>query len=182
MAVESLTAAVQALQEAEATLVAAKKELIDHNIDESAHADIREAIAALKEVDAIYTKTEIEQLINEKVDAHTELTYDKAHPGWEDYEKALQSKLTQLTTAIEELQDKLAGKDKEDSDLQSTLQVIEDKYAPIIENLSKALQAAEEAGNDELAEQYKATLKDTLDQKTKELIEATEKWQAEHSA
>ena len=182
MAVENLTAAVQALQEAEADLVAAIKTISEHNTDTTAHEDIREAIEALKEVDAIYTKTEIEQMINEKVDAHTELTYDKAHPGWEAYDEALQSKLTEITTAIQELQDKLAGKDKEDSDLQTALQEIEDKYAPIIENISKALQAAEEAGNTELAEQYKTTLKETLDQKTKELIEATEKWQIEHSA
>jgi chromosome segregation ATPase len=182
MAVENLTAAVQALQEAEADLVAATKTISEHNTDETAHQDIRDAIDALKEVDAIYTKTEIEQLINEKVDAHTELTYDKAHPGWSDYETALQSKLTQLTTAIEELQDKLAGKEQEDSDLQTALQEIEDKYAPIIENISKALQAAEEAGNDDLADQYKTTLKETLDQKTKELIAATEKWQSEHAS
>lgn len=181
MAVENLTTAVNALQAAEAELVKAREDLINHNIDETAHADIRELINALKQVDAIYTRTEIEQMINEKVDAHTELTYDKAHPGWTAYQTALESKLSQMTTAISELQDKLAGIDKEESELDEIIQKIEDKYAPMIESTSRAMEAAKEAGNTELVEQYKASLKSTLDQKNKEIIEATEQWQLNHN-
>ena len=182
MATDNLTAAVVALQEAQAKLVEVYTALSNHNVDENAHEDIRRAILNLTEGEAIYTREQINQLIASSISTHTQKDFKVAHAGWDAWERALTTKLASLETRMDELEDKLNGITASQGGLQAELQLIENKYAPIIENLAAALQAAEEAGNSELATQYRVTMKATLDQKTNELIEAAQKWQNEHSA
>ena len=181
MATDNLTAAIVALQDAQAKLVEFHSALSNHNVDEDAHEDIRRAILKLTEGEAIYTREQINQLIATAVEAHTEKDFKIAHEGWDEWEQALTTKLASIETRMTELEDKLNGITASQGGLQAELQRIENKYAPIIENLAAALQAAEEAGNSELATQYRVTMKATLDQKTNELIEAAQKWQNEHS-
>lgn len=181
MATDNLTAAIVALQEAQAKLVQAYTEFAKHNVDDKAHEDIRRAILKLTEGEAIYTREQINQLIADGIGAHIEKDFKIAHEGWDVWEKALTTKLSSFETRMQELNDKLNGITASQGGLQAELQRIENKYAPIIENLAAALQAAEEAGNTELANQYRVTMKATLDQKTNELIEAAQKWQNEHA-
>lgn len=174
---ENLSAAVSALQDAQEALVEATDKLGEHNIDTKAHADIRAIIDEILNSDTIYTRTEIDALIYNAVTAHASTAFKTAHPGWDAYEETVTDRLAALELKCQELQDKLDGVDDQNSDLQVQLQAIENKYAPILEQLSKALVAAQEAGSTELADQYRGTIAATLDQKKTELIAAVAAWQ-----
>lgn len=172
--------AIAALQEAQGALVDAANRIEEHNINESAHADIREAIAEIKSSDSIYTRDQIEELIAEKLTVHTDKDFKTAHSGWNAFETTLSERLEALLLRITAIEDKLDGKDQEASDLQAQLQAIEDRYAPLLEQLSNALIAAQAAGSDELANQYRATIASTLDQKKADLLECITNWQNTH--
>lgn len=174
---ENLSAAVAALQNAQEALVEATDKIEEHNIDTDAHQDIRQIINDILNSESIYTRTEIDGLIHEAVSAHAAVAFTSAHPGWDNYAPVVANRLSALELKCQELQDKLDGKDAQSSDLQIQLQAIENKYAPILEQLSKALVSAQEAGSTELAQQYKATISATLDQKKTELIACVTAWQ-----
>lgn len=174
---ENLGAAVAALQNAQEALVRATDKIEWHNIDSSAHKDIRDIITDILNSETIYTRSEIDALIYNAVTAHASTAFKTAHPGWDAYEETVTARLAALELKCQELQDKLDGVDDQNSDLQIQLQAIENKYAPILEQLSKALVAAQEAGSTELADQYRGTIAATLDQKKTELLAAVAAWQ-----
>ena len=174
---ENLGAAVSALQDAQEALVEATDRIEEHNIDTEAHADIRAIINDIQNSDTIYTRDQIDELIYNAVNAHASTAFKTAHPGWDAYEETVNNRLAALELKCQELQDKLDGVDDQNSDLQIQLQTIENKYAPILEQLSKALVAAQEAGSTELADQYRETIAATLDQKKTELLAAVAAWQ-----
>lgn len=80
---------------------------------------------------------------------------------------------------IQDIKDWIAGKTKATTTLQQRLQAVEDKYAPIFANLQSGLEAATAAGNTTLADTYKETIAKTLDQKTAELMQVVNDWEAE---
>ena len=168
---------MSALQDAQEALVRATDRIEEHNIDTEAHADIRAIINDIQNSDTIYTRDQIDELIYNAVQAHASTAFKTAHPGWDEYEETVNNRLAALELKCQELQDKLDGVDDQNSDLQIQLQAIENKYAPILEQLSKALVAAQEAGSTELADQYRETIAATLDQKKTELLAAVAAWQ-----
>ena len=174
---ENLSAAVSALQDAQEALVEATDKIEEHNINTNAHPDIRGIITDILNSESIYTRSEIDALIYNAVTAHASTAFKTAHPGWDAYEETVADRLAALELKCQELKDKLDGVDDQNSDLQIQLQAIENKYAPILEQLSKALVAAQEAGSTELADQYRETIAATLDQKKTELLEAVAAWQ-----
>lgn len=174
---ENLSAAVSALQDAQEALVRATDAIEEHNIDTEAHADIRTIINQIMNSDTMYTREQIDAIVYNAVQSHAATAFSTAHPGWDTYEETVANRLAALELKCQELQDKLDGVDDQNSDLQIQLQTIENKYAPILEQLSRALVAAQEAGSTELADQYRETIAATLDQKKTELLEAVAAWQ-----
>ena len=172
--------AIAALQEAQGALVNATNRIEEHNINESAHADIREAIEEIKSSDSIYTRDQIEELVATQLTLHTDKDFKTAHSGWDAFETTLEERLEALVLRVQAIEDKLDGRDQEASDLQAQLQAIEDRYAPLLEQLSNALIAAQSAGSDELADQYRATIASTLDQKKADLLACITNWQNSH--
>lgn len=174
---ENLSAAVSALQDAQEALVEATNAIEEHNIDTEAHPDIRSIVDEILNSDTMYTREQIDTLIYNAVQAHAATAFQTAHPGWDTYEETVANRLAALELKCQELQDKLDGVDDQNSDLQIQLQTIENRYAPILEQLSRALVAAQEAGSTELATQYRETIAATLDQKKTELLAAVAAWQ-----
>ena len=179
-----LTEAIAVLQSAQADLVAARKTIVDHNIDLEAHADIREALTRLIEGEAIYTRSEIKKLIADGLAAHVATAFDKAHAGWGDYNTALQTTLNGLIAKVDALEKRLdaAAGTENMTELEKQLQAVEDKYAPILSNLQESFSAAEKANQTVLAEECKSSIAKTLDEKKNELLAVMTAWQTTHSA
>lgn len=179
MSTENLIAATGILQDAQLELEAAHKAIIEHNIDLHAHQDLRDLIDEKFSGDAIYTRPQIQALITEGLQEHKDTPFTEAHPGWDDFNTTLINRLATIENDIQDIKDWIAGKSKETTTLQQRLQAVEDRYAPIFVNLQKGLEAATIAGNDTLADTYKQTIAKTLDQKTAELMQVVEDWEAE---
>lgn len=181
MSSDNLAAAIEALQNAQNELVEAIKTLEEHKTDTEAHPDIREILQEMNDGEAMYTRAQIREFINEVLNVHKVTDWKDAHANANSFVNDLEEKLASITTSIDEINDKLDKKDSDQSSLQSILQEIEDKYEPILKELTEALAAAQNAGSTELADQYRETIKATLDQKSTELLKAMQKWQEEHS-
>ena len=179
-----MTEAIAAIQAAQADTVAATKALVDHNIDLEAHPDIRELLDRLINGEAIYTRSEINKLIEIGLKAHADTPFDEAHPGWSEYNTATQNTLNSLSDKIDALEirlDKAEGTG-DMTDLQRQLQAVEDRYAPIIAGLQTSFSAAEKNGQTALATEYMNSISRTLDQKKDDLLKVMSDWQATHSA
>lgn len=179
MSTENLIAATGMLQSAQEELEKAHAALIQHNIALDAHQDIRDLIDEKFSGDAIYTRPQIQALIAEGLQEHKDIDFKDAHPGWSDFSTALENRLAIIENDIQDIKDWIAGKSKEVTTLQQRLQAVEDKYAPILVNLQTAMEAATTAGNIVLADTYKNTIAQTLNQKTAELMNIVEVWQSE---
>lgn len=177
----TITEAVSILQAAQQDLVAAKEALLTHDDDENAHPALRERISALEENDTLYTNADIDERINDKLDAHKATNFQTAHTGWEDYDTEMTEKILELSNELEELKLKVDSDDDDDSgsetSLSAEIRAIEQKYAAQLEALQNSYQAAKDNGQDELAELYKENIQATLDAKNAEILEAIEKWQ-----
>lgn len=177
----SITEALVKLQNAQEELVKAREDLLKHNDDEDAHRALQERIRALETSENIYTNEEIKQIVKEDVKAHAEQQFQLAHPGWEEYSLQLTSTLSTLTDRITKLEAKdITGDDK--TDLELTLNAIEEKYSIQLTSLQKAFKEAQERGQTELANSYKESIQKTLDSKNDEMMAAIEAWQTEHSS
>lgn len=177
----SITEALVKLQNAQEELVKAREDLIKHNDDEDAHKALQDRIRALETDENIYTNDEIKQLVKEGVEAHASQSFQIAHPGWEEYSTQLQTTLSLLTDRITKLEEK-GSSDDDKTDLEVTLNAIEEKYSIQLTNLQKAFKEAQEQGQTELANSYKESIQKTLDSKNNEMMAAIEAWQAEHSS
>ena len=177
----SITEALVKLQNAQEELVKAREDLIKHNDDEDAHKALQDRIRALETDENIYTNDEIEQLVKEGVGAHASQSFQVAHDGWEEYNTQLQTTLSLLTDRITKLEEK-GSSDDDKTDLEVTLNAIEEKYSIQLTNLQKAFKEAQEQGQTELANSYKESIQKTLDSKNNEMMAAIEAWQAEHSS
>ena len=177
----SITEALVKLQNAQEELVKAREDLIKHNDDEDAHKALQDRIRALETDENIYTNDEIKQLVKEGVEAHASQSFELAHPGWEEYNIQLQTTLSLLTDRITKLEEK-GSSDDDKTDLEVTLNAIEEKYSIQLTNLQKAFKEAQEQGQTELANSYKESIQKTLDSKNNEMMAAIEAWQAEHSS
>ncbi len=179
MSTENLIAATGILQSAQEALESAHRDLINHNIDLNAHADIRALIDEKFSGDAIYTRPQIEQIITDGLQEHKDTRFSEAHPGWEDFNTTLTTRLATIENDIQDIKDWIDGKSKETTTLEQRLQAIEDRYAPVLANIQRALEAATTAGNTVLADSYRESIAQTLNQKNADLMAAVDEWQAE---
>ena len=177
---DSVLAALEQLQIAQNKLTEAIHKLEIHDSDEKAHPAIREDIDELKSSGVIYTEQQIRDLITEKLNLHADKEFKTAHPGWDIFETNLNNALSKLETRISSIESRLDGETGEagKTELQKILQRIEDKYAPILENLQSAFQQAYDAGQEVLAEQYKQSINNTLQEKKDEMSAAIEEYYA----
>ena len=177
----SITEALVKLQDAQNELVKAREDLIAHNDDEDAHKALQDRIKALETSDTVYTNEEIEKIVKTGIEAHTSQSFQLAHPGWDEYSAQLQSTISVLTDRVTKLEEK--GSSSEDkTDLEVTLNAIEEKYSIQLTNLQTAFKEAQEQGQTELANSYKESIQKTLDAKNAEMMAAIEAWQKEHSS
>ena len=177
----SITEALVKLQNAQEELVKAREDLIKHNDDEDAHKALQDRIKALETSENIYTNEQIKELVKKELKAHTSQSFELAHPGWEEYSTQLQSNLSTIIDRITKLEEKGSTSDDK-TDLELTLNAIEEKYSIQLTNLQKAFKEAQEQGQTELANSYKESIQKTLDSKNNEMMAAIEAWQAEHSS
>ena len=178
-----ITEVLAAMQDQQKDMVAATRALLEHNVDLTAHADIREKLQQLIDSDAIYTRTEINALIAAGLKEHADKAFDVAHPGWDAYNKENQGIIASLTTKVEALTKRLdaASGTGDMTDLERQLQAVENKYAPILAALQTTFAEAEKNGQTVLAEEYKSTIATTLQQKTTDLLAVMTAWQSTHT-
>jgi len=178
---ESISAAIAQLQEATNALVEMKEYIEMHNLNSEAHADIRELVERLLDDEPIYSNTQIREIINTLLDGHKETNFKTAHTGWDEYERSVADRFSQIETDITEIKDILRGKEEAKTDLDAKLLAIENRYAPVLARLQTALKEAQLAGDTELADSYRRTIQEELDRKTAEIMQAVEEWQQEHN-
>jgi hypothetical protein len=181
MSNENLSDAIAALQEAQAALVAEHEHIETHNIDTEAHADIRELIDRIMDSEEIYSNTQIRAIINSLLDEHARTDFKTAHPGWSTFANQLTESLSSLRADITTIQNRLDARDDAQTDLAERLAIVESKYAPILDNLTKELITAQNAGDQLLADSYKETIRLQLKNKADEELEVIAAWQAEHN-
>lgn len=180
----SLADALQVLQDAQSDLREATATINEHNHDLAAHPEIQQAIKHLTEGDAIYTREQIRQLVNELLDDHKDTKFSEAHPGWSEWEQTNATAISGLDQRIQAVENRLNGEagSEQETDLVKLLQAVEDKYAPILNSLQEAFSQAQNQGQTELADQYRATIASTLDEKKEELLAVMTEWQENHGA
>ena len=89
------------------------------------------------------------------------------------------TRLATIENDIQDIKDWIDGKSKETTTLEQRLQAIEDRYAPVLANIQRALEAATTAGNTVLADSYRESIAQTLNQKNADLMAAVDEWQSE---
>lgn len=176
--------ALQTLQSAQADLREALATINEHNHALDAHPEIQKAIKDLTSGDAIYTREQIREIINELLNIHKNTKFSEAHPGWSKWEQSNAESISKLQLRVEALENRLNGEagSEQETDLAKLLQAVEDKYAPILNSLQEAFSQAQNQGQTELADQYRATIASTLDEKKEELLAVMTEWQENHGA
>ena len=181
MSNENLSAAIAALQSAQAALTAEHSHIENHNIDAEAHQDIRDLIDRIMDGESVYSNTQIRAIVNNQLDTHATTTISAAHPGWDTFTTNLNATLSDLRNDITALQNRLDAQDSAETDLSERLAIIDNKYAPILDNLTRDLTAAQNAGDQVLADSYKETIRLQLNNKAQEYQDVITAWQAEHN-
>ena len=181
MSNENLSDAIAELQAAQTLLAAEHEHIEQHNIDPEAHADIRALIDRIMDGEAVYSNTQIRAIMHSLLDEHANGDFKTAHPGWTTFENQLTETLAALRADITAIQNRLDARDNAQTDLAERLAVVEAKYAPILDNLTRELTAAQNAGDQLLADSYKETIRLQLKNKADEELEVITAWQAEHN-
>lgn len=177
----NLSDAIAALQEAQGVLTAEHEHIEHHNIDVEAHPDIRDLIDRIMDSEEVYSNTQIRAIVNNILDTHSTTAIESAHPGWDAFATQLAETLSGLRADITAIQNRLDAQDSAETDLAERLAIVENKYAPILESLTRDLTAAQNAGDQVLADSYKETIRLQLNNKAQEALDVITAWQAEHS-
>ena len=181
MSTENLSVAIAALQDAQRVLEAEHQHIEEHNIDAEAHPDIRELIDKIFDGEAVYSNSQIRVIIHDLLDAHAATDFKTAHTGWSDYSTALENRLAIIEDNLTEVTNVVRGQQEAKTDLNAQLAAIEARYATILDRLQDAMQQAQLAGDTTLADSYRNTIAQELDNKAEELLACMATWQAEHS-
>lgn len=172
------------LQAAQKQLADATQEIGEHNVREDAHPILLRMIRDLQENESIYTRSEIIQLISDMLLRHTTVKFEEAHPGWlafyqkhEDHIAKIEADLLALIRRID-VEKEIEANQR--TSLDRALQDVENRYAPLLANLAAAYQEAERTKNDILADSYRKSISDTLEEKRKELLKTMEDWSLQY--
>ena len=172
------------LQEAQKTLAEATQNIGEHNQAEDAHPIILRMIRDLQENESIYTRSEIIQIISDMLLRHTTVDFKEAHPGWEAFYKKHEDAIAKIDADLRALINRIdvekQAEQSQRTSLDKALQDVENRYAPLLANLASAYQEAERTKNDILAESYRKSISDTLEEKRKELLKTMEDWSAQY--
>ena len=182
MSLDALLDATQQMQEAQLKLEQAISDLTNHNTDLEAHPDIRAILDKILSGDHIYTRDQIVELVNEKLDLHIQAEPKDAHASMATQIDELANTIQAVATrvgALESWRDGLDDTDK--TELERRIQEVENRYQPILEALQQSFKEAQEAGNDEIAAAIKANIEATMNQKTQDIMDVIDTWQEENT-
>jgi hypothetical protein len=180
MSTPNLDQLILELQEAQQRCVEAIERLNQHNVSEDAHDYILELIRGIRRElsnsETIYTRSQIEELVDRKMNAHLETYFKDAHPGWAEWEQYLTTKLSTIDDSITRMKYRLDQLTASKTTLGMAIQEVENRYSPIIENLTNSIKIAEEDGNTDLADQYRAGLINTINRRNEEILTIINNW------
>lgn len=176
--------AVHELQSAQEDLLTAIDAFEKHNIDEEAHADIRELIDELKNGDAILSATQVATMIEQALTAHRAMKFNEAHGGWTEIETDLNDQFESMDQRLRALEDwknneETGGSGGSQTDFERERQAIELKYKTILDGLYASAQDMINMGNTSGLENINRIITDTLNQKTQEIDELIKKYTTE---
>lgn len=177
---EDLVEQIVLLREAQEQLEKATERIEEHNIDEDAHADIREKLNKIIYADTVFTneqKDQIHDLVKEELKVHTDKHLKEAHEGWNEIDKDLTTKFSEIEERITSIEAWMNGEDDDQTDLNQELQDIEDKYKVILDDLYSSVQKQHALGNFEAVETINKIISNTLAEKNQKILEVMEKYQ-----
>lgn len=174
----TLTEALENLQEAQLACEKALKYIENHNIDEDAHADIRSELNKIKNDGAIYTNDQIEKIVEDGLKEHVEAELEEAHPKFKEYSEEITAKYTELEGRISSLEALIRGTtdDGTVTNLNRAIQAVENEYATKLENLNSSYQLAIANNDTELATQITNRITQLLEEKNAKILEVIEKY------
>ena len=154
---EKLEAAISALYIAQAQLSSLTTSLSEHEVDSSAHADIRLAIMEIVTGTGFVTQTELTERLGDEFTSHN-LNASSHAP--------ILQMIAAIQTSIESLEARVAALEPIDdtgdlTELELALKAVDDYYDPTLEQLLAAWQSAALQGLAEatsIAEEYQALL------------------------
>lgn len=190
-----MTVETEILQSALATVNATGKQvndaltkLLEHNTDIEAHDDIRAILKKLVNSDNIYTNDQIVALIQKAMDAHSKENFRDAHTGWNDVASDIDRRFQNIAAEISNLDARIKdlenGGDEDGgtpTSLKSLINQINAKYEPRIATLTDLIAQATANKDDELVASYQESLQTTLNNRNKEIAQATADWVASQS-
>lgn len=170
----NLLTGLSAMQAATEACTKATEDILNHNIDENAHKDIRDRLEQILDTDNVYTNDQIVEIVEETIHDHTSTGFEEAHPGWAAYSEDLESRMDELRRDIDSIQSWINGTSGEGdaTDLSVIIQGIENKYATMLNGLTTAIEEAKRNGQTETLERLRVEYNNVLDQKKTEIDEA----------
>ena len=175
----SVQTALVYLQNAQEELSAARSDLLHHNADPEAHPDILELIARIKGSDNVYSNEQIHAIFNELI-AEAVNNVKNQYEGIENLKNQTELVIDELTNRVLALEEKINNPDTVDTrtDLERSLQAVEDRYAPILASLQSAFKEASDLGNQDTAARIRQNINDTLDEKQAAIIAVIDAYQS----
>lgn len=169
----SLIEALAQLQSAQVACVNALQKIEEHNIDESAHADIREILEKILNSDTVYTRDQIAELVTTGIEKHTDADFKTAHAGFTEYDDEIQKKLTELVGRVQSIEAWMKGTtdDGTVTNLTKAIQAVEDEYATKLSNLSTSYQLAIANEDTELATEITNRITELMQEKNTKILD-----------
>lgn len=179
----SLSDALAQMQSTQQACEDATEKLLSHNTDLEAHPDIRSLLDKLFASDQIYTKDQIDTIINEKLRFHINAEPRDAHKKIADQIDELVAAVSELSMRLESVEQWMhAGTQPgEETNLTAAIQKVIDEYAPIIRPLRDALDEAIQAGQTESAAALQESLNRVLDEQTAKIKEVIDQYRQDNT-
>lgn len=184
---------IEALQSALATVNTLGEQLTqgvgslqNHNTDPEAHDDIRQTLRDLMDSDNVYTKDQINTVVENKIKEHTDLTIEGGAHNGAAFKTWIEEEISRLEAAIEQGGGGSGGggsssEDPNTNALLAKIQAIADSYAALLSSLQSAYNEAIASGQDELAAGLLESLKQTLAQQLQEMLDALAEFNAHYT-
>lgn len=177
----SLMTALSSMQSATEACVKATEDILDHNTDPEAHPDIRARVEEILDTDNVYTRPQIEEIVEDGIADHITDTFDVAHPGWAEYSKDLESRLNEMQKSIDSIQSWIDGTSGSGdiTDLSMIIQAIENKYDVMLTSIETAMKEARENGQTETLNRLQNEYDAIMDTKSEEIKQAIMDWKTQ---
>lgn len=183
MAEPNLSDALASLMEAQNACETATQNLVDHNSDLTAHPDIRAILDKILSDEAVYTRAQIIDIINDNLEAHIAADAMTAHPTIATQIDEMVSSVASIESRVSSLEiwrDNGTAEDDETS-LTAEIQKVVDEYAPIIKPLRDALDKAITAGQTESVASLQDSLNRVLDEQTEKIKQVIDQYRKDNT-